>query len=84
MYPGECGSTFLSERVARREAPGQLASQATSAGLRSLPPEYKPNQHASRLLGVQLFGHRHAEIAKRVDIAAASLIPGHDGHYRFP
>jgi NADPH-dependent 2,4-dienoyl-CoA reductase/sulfur reductase-like enzyme len=26
-----------------------------------------------RLLGLQLFGHRHAEIAKRVDIAAASI-----------
>jgi NADPH-dependent 2,4-dienoyl-CoA reductase/sulfur reductase-like enzyme len=26
-----------------------------------------------RLLGVQLFGHRHAEIAKRVDIAAAAI-----------
>jgi NADPH-dependent 2,4-dienoyl-CoA reductase/sulfur reductase-like enzyme len=26
-----------------------------------------------RLLGVQLFGHRHAEIAKRIDIAATAL-----------
>jgi NADPH-dependent 2,4-dienoyl-CoA reductase/sulfur reductase-like enzyme len=26
-----------------------------------------------RLLGVQLFGHRHSEIAKRVDIAAAAI-----------
>ncbi len=26
-----------------------------------------------RLLGVQLFGHRHAEVAKRVDIAAAAI-----------
>ena len=26
-----------------------------------------------RLLGVQLFGHRHAEIAKRIDIAAAAI-----------
>jgi NADPH-dependent 2,4-dienoyl-CoA reductase/sulfur reductase-like enzyme len=29
-----------------------------------------------RLLGVQLFGHRHAEIAKRVDIAAAAIFHG--------
>jgi hypothetical protein len=28
-----------------------------------------------RLLGMQLFGHRHAEIAKRVDIAAAAIYP---------
>jgi NADPH-dependent 2,4-dienoyl-CoA reductase/sulfur reductase-like enzyme len=28
---------------------------------------------SGRLLGVQLFGHRHAEIAKRVDIAATAI-----------
>ena len=28
------------------------------------------------LLGVQLFGHRHAEIAKRIDIAAAAIFNG--------
>ena len=26
-----------------------------------------------RLLGVQLFGHKHAEVAKRVDIGAAAI-----------
>ena len=30
----------------------------------------------SRLLGVQLFGHRHAEIAKRIDIAATAIFHG--------
>jgi NADPH-dependent 2,4-dienoyl-CoA reductase/sulfur reductase-like enzyme len=29
-----------------------------------------------RLLGMQLFGHKHAEIAKRVDIAAAAIFHG--------
>jgi NADPH-dependent 2,4-dienoyl-CoA reductase/sulfur reductase-like enzyme len=29
-----------------------------------------------RLLGAQLFGHKHAEIAKRVDIAAAAIFHG--------
>jgi NADPH-dependent 2,4-dienoyl-CoA reductase/sulfur reductase-like enzyme len=29
-----------------------------------------------RLLGLQLFGHRHAEIAKRVDIAATAIFHG--------
>jgi NADPH-dependent 2,4-dienoyl-CoA reductase/sulfur reductase-like enzyme len=29
-----------------------------------------------RLLGVQLFGHRHAEVAKRIDIAAAAIFHG--------
>jgi len=26
-----------------------------------------------RLLGIQLFGHRHAEVAKRIDVAAAAI-----------
>ena len=29
-----------------------------------------------RLLGMQMFGHRHAEIAKRIDIAAAAIFHG--------
>jgi hypothetical protein len=29
-----------------------------------------------RLLGVRLFGHKHAEIAKRADIAAAAIYSG--------
>ena len=29
-----------------------------------------------RLLGLQLFGHKHAEIAKRIDIAAAAIYAG--------
>ena len=29
-----------------------------------------------RLLGLQLFGHRHSEIAKRIDIAAAAIFHG--------
>jgi NADPH-dependent 2,4-dienoyl-CoA reductase/sulfur reductase-like enzyme len=29
-----------------------------------------------RLLGMQLFGHKHAEIAKRIDIAAAAIFNG--------
>ena len=31
------------------------------------------DRSTGRLLGVQLFGHRHAEIAKRIDIAAAAI-----------
>ena len=34
---------------------------------------YTGDRATGRLLGVQLFGHRHAEIAKRIDIAAASI-----------
>jgi len=29
-----------------------------------------------RLLGVQLFGHKHAEVAKRIDIAASAIFHG--------
>jgi hypothetical protein len=29
-----------------------------------------------RLLGVQLFGHKHAEVAKRIDIAATAIDHG--------
>lgn len=31
------------------------------------------DRETGRLLGVQLFGHRHAEVAKRVDVAAAAI-----------
>jgi NADPH-dependent 2,4-dienoyl-CoA reductase/sulfur reductase-like enzyme len=31
------------------------------------------DQATGRLLGMQLFGHRHAEIAKRIDIAATAI-----------
>jgi NADPH-dependent 2,4-dienoyl-CoA reductase/sulfur reductase-like enzyme len=31
------------------------------------------DRQSGRLLGVQLFGHRHAEVAKRIDIAAAAI-----------
>ena len=45
-----------------------------------LLPRQPPHPHAVHrrprhrpLLGVQLFGHRHAEIAKRIDIAATAI-----------
>jgi NADPH-dependent 2,4-dienoyl-CoA reductase/sulfur reductase-like enzyme len=34
------------------------------------------DQRTGRLLGVQLFGHKHAEIAKRIDIAATAIFHG--------
>jgi NADPH-dependent 2,4-dienoyl-CoA reductase/sulfur reductase-like enzyme len=34
------------------------------------------DRRTRRLLGLQLFGHRHAEIAKRVDIAATAIFNG--------
>ena len=34
---------------------------------------YTGDRITGRPLGVQLFGHRHAEVAKRIDIAAAAV-----------
>jgi NADPH-dependent 2,4-dienoyl-CoA reductase/sulfur reductase-like enzyme len=34
------------------------------------------DQNTGRLLGVQLFGHKNAEIAKRIDIAATAIFHG--------
>ena len=34
------------------------------------------DRSTGRLLGVQLFGHKHAEIAKRIDIAATAIYHG--------
>jgi NADPH-dependent 2,4-dienoyl-CoA reductase/sulfur reductase-like enzyme len=34
------------------------------------------DRQTGRLLGLQLFGHKHAEIAKRIDIAAAVIFNG--------
>jgi NADPH-dependent 2,4-dienoyl-CoA reductase/sulfur reductase-like enzyme len=37
---------------------------------------YTGDRRSGRLLGVQLFGHRHAEVAKRIDIAATAIFSG--------
>ncbi len=34
---------------------------------------YTGDRGTGRLLGLQLFGHKHAEVAKRIDIAAAAI-----------
>ena len=67
--PGRPGSTGYHRRRGRRP--------------QGLLPRQPPHPHAvhrgprpGRLLGVQLFGHKDAEIAKRVDIAAAAIFHG--------
>ncbi len=42
-------------------------------GSHRITMRFTGDRSTGRLLGVQLFGHRHAEIAKRVDIAAAAI-----------
>ncbi len=42
-------------------------------GSHRIAMRYTGDRATGRLLGVQLFGHRHAEIAKRIDIAATAI-----------
>ena len=42
-------------------------------GSHRITMRFTADRRTGRLLGVQLFGHRHAEIAKRVDIAAVAI-----------
>jgi NADPH-dependent 2,4-dienoyl-CoA reductase/sulfur reductase-like enzyme len=42
-------------------------------GSHRIAMRYTGDRHTGRLLGLQLFGHLHGEIAKRVDIAAAAI-----------
>ncbi len=45
-------------------------------GSHRIAMRYIGDRATGRLLGVQLFGHRHAEIAKRIDIAATAIYNG--------
>jgi NADPH-dependent 2,4-dienoyl-CoA reductase/sulfur reductase-like enzyme len=42
-------------------------------GSHRIQMRFTGDRTTGRLLGVQLFGHRHAEIAKRIDIAATAI-----------
>ncbi len=42
-------------------------------GSHRIQMRFTGDRRTGRLLGVQLFGHRHAEVAKRIDIAAAAI-----------
>jgi NADPH-dependent 2,4-dienoyl-CoA reductase/sulfur reductase-like enzyme len=45
-------------------------------GSQRISMRFTGDRSTGRLLGVQLFGHRHAEIAKRIDIAATAIFHG--------
>jgi NADPH-dependent 2,4-dienoyl-CoA reductase/sulfur reductase-like enzyme len=45
-------------------------------GSHRIAMRFTGDQATGRLLGVQLFGHKHAEIAKRIDIAATAIYNG--------
>ena len=45
-------------------------------GSHRIAMRFTGDRATGRLLGVQLFGHKHAEIAKRIDIAATAIFNG--------
>src|SRR5215472_3562147 len=45
-------------------------------GSHRIAMRFTGDRATGRLLGVQLFGHRHAEVAKRIDIAATAIFNG--------
>ncbi len=45
-------------------------------GSHKIEMRFTGDRATGRLLGVQLFGHRHAEVAKRIDIAATAISHG--------
>jgi NADPH-dependent 2,4-dienoyl-CoA reductase/sulfur reductase-like enzyme len=45
-------------------------------GSHKIAMRFTGDRDTGRLLGVQLFGHKHAEIAKRIDIAATAIHHG--------
>jgi NADPH-dependent 2,4-dienoyl-CoA reductase/sulfur reductase-like enzyme len=45
-------------------------------GSHRIAMRFTGDRRSGRLLGVQLFGHRHAEVAKRIDIAATAIFHG--------
>ncbi len=61
--------------------PVTIASEADDhkayyPGSHRIAMRFTGDRGTGRLLGVQLFGHRHAEIAKRIDIAATAIFHG--------
>jgi NADPH-dependent 2,4-dienoyl-CoA reductase/sulfur reductase-like enzyme len=45
-------------------------------GSHKISMRFTGDRATGRLLGVQLFGHKHAEVAKRIDIAATAIYHG--------
>ncbi len=66
------------EAVAGGFGPGTIGFEADDhkayyPGSHRISMRYTGDRRTGRLLGVQLFGHKHAEIAKRIDIAAVAI-----------
>ena len=66
------------EAIAAGFEPVTVAAEADDhkayyPGSHRIHMRFTGDRATGRLLGVQLFGHRHAEIAKRIDIAATAI-----------
>lgn len=66
------------EAVASGRDPLTVASEADDhkayyPGSHRIRMRCTGDRSTGRLLGVQMFGHRHAEVAKRIDVAAAAV-----------
>ena len=69
------------EAIAAGYDPASIESQADDhkayyPGSHRITMRVTGDRGTGRLLGMQLFGHRHAEIAKRIDIAATAIFHG--------
>ena len=66
------------EAIAAGFEPVTVAAEADDhkayyPGSHRIHMRFTGDRATGQLLGVQLFGHRHAEIAKRIDIAATAI-----------
>jgi NADPH-dependent 2,4-dienoyl-CoA reductase/sulfur reductase-like enzyme len=83
IFDHAAARTGLRDHEARAAGfdPGTVAFAADDhkayyPGSHKIAMRFTGDRATGRLLGVQLFGHRHAEIAKRIDIAATAIYHG--------
>ncbi len=53
-----------------------MTTRPTTPAATASPCAWIGDRATGQLLGMQLFGHKHAEIAKRIDIAATAIFHG--------
>jgi hypothetical protein len=76
VYIHRCLSVAPLRTAGRRLSPpytGADDHKAYYPGSHRVRMRYKGDRQTGRLLGLQLFGHRHAEVAKRMDITATAI-----------
>ena len=83
IFDHAAARTGLRDHEARSAGydPVTVASQADDhkayyPGSHKIAMRFTGDRVTGRLLGVQIFGHKHAEVAKRIDIAAAAIFNG--------